>query len=367
MLHIQDIAEKDVNRLIMPHENTPSPAPGQCATPEHCTTRLELFQRVSELENRVSTDALTGLWNRAHFDHVIEKELDRSLRHKQPLSLILFDIDHFKRINDEFGHQAGDKVLREIALLGNAAIRSSDALFRWGGEEFAVLAPSTGHRGAVQLAESLRGGVASHRFPVVGSLTVSLGVAEHADSESADSWFRRADGMLYAAKRNGRNAVHADARGNSDLWAVSHGRAALHLIWQEAYECGEPAIDGEHRVLFRLANELIDAFLAGEEKSDGVVSACDRLLAHIALHFANEEALLAQRGFAGLDAHRRAHAGLLARARDLRNTVAAGGAGLGGMIEFLAGDVVARHLFKTDRDFFPLFSAGTGLPASRNG
>lgn len=117
MLHIQDIAEKDVNRLIMPHENTPSPAPGQCATPEHCTTRLELFQRVSELENRVSTDALTGLWNRAHFDHVIEKELDRSLRHKQPLSLILFDIDHFKRINDEFGHQAGDKVLREIAAV----------------------------------------------------------------------------------------------------------------------------------------------------------------------------------------------------------------------------------------------------------
>jgi hemerythrin-like metal-binding protein len=171
--------------------------------------------------------------------------------------------------------------------------------------------------------------------------------------------------MLYAAKRNGRNAVHADARGNSDLWAASHGRAALHLVWQEAYECGEPAIDGEHRELFRLANELIDAFLAGGEEFAGVVRAYDSLLAHIAAHFANEEALLAQRGYAGLDAHRRAHAGLLGRARDLRSTVASGGAGLGGMIEFLAGDVVARHLFKTDRDFFPLFGGGPQRVAER--
>ncbi len=348
-------------------ETTSIPAAGQCATPEQCTIRIELCQRVSELEDRVSTDTLTGLWNRAHFDHIIEKELDRSLRHKQPLSLILFDVDHFKRVNDQFGHQAGDQVLRDIALLGNATIRSSDALFRWGGEEFAVLAPSTGHRGAARLAESVRGSIAGHQFSAVGWLTVSLGVAEHLSSENADNWFRRADDMLYAAKRSGRNVVQVDARGNSDLWADSHGLAALHLIWQEAYECGEPAIDSEHRELFRLANELIDAFLADQEKTDGVADAYDRLLAHIARHFANEEALLAQRGFAGLDAHRHAHANLLTRARDLRHTVASGGAGLGGMIEFLAGDVVARHLFKTDRGFFPLFAAGTSRPANHNG
>ena len=348
----------------MPLASHPSPdIPGACQVPETCETRLHLHSRIAELESRVATDALTGLWNRAHFDHVVEKELDRSLRHKQPLSLILFDIDHFKRINDEYGHQTGDKVLREIALVGNAAIRSSDALFRWGGEEFAVLAPSTGHRGASHLAESLRGEVASHLFPAVGSLTVSLGVAEHMASESVDSWFRRADESLYAAKHHGRNAVHVDARGNSDLWASHHGRAALHLVWQEAYECGEPAIDDEHRELFRLANALIDAFLDGGDDFRFIEQAYGRLLAHIATHFANEEALLAQRGFAGLDRHRRAHDGLLARARDLRNTVASGGAGLGGMVEFIAGDVVARHLFKTDREFFPLFAAADGKSA----
>lgn len=313
----------------------------------------------------MSTDALTGLWNRAHFDHVLEKELGRSLRHKQPVSLILFDIDHFKHINDEFGHQAGDEVLREIALIGSAVIRSSDALFRWGGDEFAVLAPSTGYRGAAHLAESLRREAASHRFPAVGSLTLSLGVAEHtASNESAESWFRRTDGMLYAAKGNGRNTVRVDARGSSDLWATGYGRSALHLVWQESYECGEPAVDSEHRELFRLANELIDAFFASEKRFDGVTHAYDRLLAHITLHFANEEALLTQHGFAQLDAHRRAHASLLARARDLRNTVVSGGTGLGGIIEFLAVKVVAHHILEVDRDFFPLFSDDACLPTN---
>jgi diguanylate cyclase (GGDEF)-like protein/hemerythrin-like metal-binding protein len=341
---------------MTPNHNNPPPATGQCATPDSCATRLELARQIAELESRVTTDALTGLWNRAHFDHIIEKELDRSLRHRQPLSLILLDIDNFKRINDAFGHQVGDRVLRELAIVANSAIRSSDALFRWGGEEFAVLAMSSGYRGAGRLAESLRGQLASHLFPSVGSLTVSLGVAEHADAESAEDWFRRADAMLYAAKRDGRNAVRIDPQGNSDQWREPGIRPNLHLVWQEAHECGEPSIDREHQELFELANDLIDEFFAHDEDSGQILPAFDRLLGHIARHFASEEEILARHGYAELEAHRRAHAGLLARAEELRNAVQAGGAGLGGLVEFLAGDVVARHLFKADRDFFPLFN-----------
>jgi diguanylate cyclase (GGDEF)-like protein/hemerythrin-like metal-binding protein len=330
--------------------------PGTCLVPEQCTTRILLSERLAELEKRVATDALTGLWNRDHFDHVVETELDRSLRHKQPLSLILFDIDHFKHINDSFGHQAGDKVLRELAIVANATIRSSDAIFRWGGEEFAVLATATGHRGAARLAESLRGQLAAHAFPVVGALTVSFGVAEHLASESAGEWFARADAMLYAAKRAGRNAVHIDARGNSDLWAATHGTSALHLVWLEAYECGEPTIDREHRELFDLSNALIDAFLSDGKDFSRIAPAYDRLLAHVAAHFSAEEALLEQRAYAGLEAHRRMHARLLERTRDLRGDIEKGDASLGSVIEFLAVEVVARHLFRADRDFFPLFS-----------
>ena len=354
---------------MTPADNASSPeTPGACSLPGACATRAHLSGRIAELERRVNTDALTGLWNRAQFDHIIKKEIDRSLRHKQPLSLILFDIDHFKRINDRFGHQAGDKVLREISIVSNVTIRSSDAIFRWGGEEFAVLATSTGHRGAGRLAETLRGQLAGHLFPVGGSLTVSLGVAEHMAAETAEAWFQRADAMLYAAKGNGRNAVRIDARGNSDLWAATHGVSALHLVWQEAYESGEPTIDREHRELFELANVLIDAFLSGGHDFGRIASVYDRLLEHIVSHFTHEEALLADYGYARLDAHRHAHAGLLARASELRNAVAEGGASLGGLVEFLAGDVVARHLFRMDSDFFPVFgklkSAVPHQPAS---
>ncbi len=339
---------------MTPADNASPKAPGNCSDPEACATRIQLGERLAELEQRVTTDALTGLWNRAHFDHVVEKELDRSLRHRQALSLILFDIDHFKRINDRYGHQAGDKVLRELAIVANTTIRSSDALFRWGGEEFAVLAAVSGHRGAARLAESLRGQLASHRFPVIGSLTVSLGVAEHLAPESAEVWFRRADAMLYAAKSDGRNTVSVDARGNSDQWAA--GPSALHLVWQEVYECGEPTIDHEHRELFDLANALIDAFLSGGEGFGRIAPAYDRLLQHIVSHFKDEEALLAKHGYAGLDGHSRIHARLVDRALELRGELEAGIASLGNVVEFLAAEVVARHLFRADRDFFPLFS-----------
>lgn len=328
-----------------------------CA-PNPCTSRLQLQERIVELERLVSTDCLTGLWNRAHFERLVEAELDRSLRYRQTLSLILIDIDHFKRANDLYGHQAGDTVLRELALVANASIRSSDALFRWGGEEFAVLASSTGYRGAGRLAETIRGRVAQHSFPGVGRITASLGVAEHDGAESAEEWFHRADAMLYAAKEAGRDRVHIDARGNSDAWAADHGPASLCLVWQEAYECGEPDIDREHRELFNLANALIQASITGEQNLDRIGPALESLIDHVARHFSHEETLLEQHGYARLPAHRRAHAGLLGRANELKAAVANGQASLGSMVEFLAKDVVARHLFGADRDFFPLYKSG---------
>ncbi len=320
----------------------------------------QLNDRIMELERLVSTDCLTGLWNRAHFDRLVEAEAYRSLRYRQPVSLILFDVDHFKHTNDAYGHQAGDTVLRELALFANATIRSSDSIFRWGGEEFAVLATSTGYRGAGRLAESLRAHVAQHHFPGVGEITISLGVAEHADAESADEWFRRTDAMLYAAKESGRNRVNIEALGNSDAWAGEIGTTPLALVWQEAYECGEPSIDSEHRELFELANALIQSSIEGGNSKGGLGLAFGRLFDHVARHFASEEALLEQHGYAKLDAHRRAHMGLLERAIDLKNAVEAGQAKLGSVVEFLANDVVARHLFGADRDFFPLFKTAAG-------
>lgn len=333
-----------------------SPPESPCRDQDVCVVRRELTEKLAQLEQRVATDPLTGLWNRNHFDHVIEMEIDRGRRHKQPLSLILFDVDHFKRVNDDFGHQAGDAALRELASVALDALRSSDQVFRWGGEEFAVLAPASGYRGAQRLAETLRRRVAEHRFPGIGGLTISLGVAEHLGAENAAEWFFRADGRLYEAKRSGRNRSCVDARGNSDLWADQAKASALHLVWQEAYECGDASIDGQHRELFDLANHLLDAFCAGSPDTLAVRQAFEQLLQHAERHFADEEILLAQLGYAKLDVHRRQHARLVERARELQREIESGEAPMGRIVEFLATEVVAQHLFRADRDFFPLLA-----------
>lgn len=319
----------------------------------------QLHARIAELERLSATDHLTGAWNRAHLDRVIETELSRSRHFRQPLSLILFDIDHFKHINDSYGHQAGDAVLRELVRLIRSHIRTSDLLFRWGGEEFVVLAAAVGYRNAETLAETLRGTVARHSFPAVStSLRVSLGVAEYCGDETPERWFQRLDAALYAAKDGGRDRVVVDRQGNSDRWAAETGLSALHLSWHEGYDCGEPTIDTEHRELFALANALIDASFSRGRNPQLFDSTFDQLLDHLACHFSDEEALLERHGYARLAGHRRAHAHLLQQARELRTAMAEGQFSLGKLVDLIATDIVARHLFTADRDFFPLFRKG---------
>lgn len=320
----------------------------------HGTPLDALHARIAELENLAATDHLTGAWNRAHLDRVIETELERSCASRQPLTLILFDIDHFKRINDRFGHAAGDSVLVELVQLVRSRTRASDLLFRWGGEEFVVLAAGAGYRRAERIAEGLRKAVEENDFEGVGRVTVSFGVAEHTGEEGAQDWFLRLDAALYEAKESGRNRVVVARSGNSDAWAAEGGGSALHLNWQEGYECGDATIDAEHRELFRLANRLIDASV--DERATPPGPLLDELLAHVVRHFADEEAILERLNYDHLVEHRRAHAGLIKRALALKARVDAGKAHLGAVVEFLAQDVVARHLIAADRAFFPLFS-----------
>jgi diguanylate cyclase (GGDEF)-like protein len=167
----------------------------------------ELRRLAAQLEQLASTDQLTGTTNRRKFDDTIAEELRRAERYAQPLSLLLFDIDHFKKVNDEHGHKVGDSVLVETTALVLQMLRSSDCLARWGGEEFVVLAPGIGPAGAATLAERIRAGVAAHVFPSAGRVTISTGVAESRPGDSPDGLLARADAAMYAAKAGGRNRV----------------------------------------------------------------------------------------------------------------------------------------------------------------
>jgi diguanylate cyclase (GGDEF)-like protein/hemerythrin-like metal-binding protein len=317
----------------------------------------ELEAEVTELKRLSSTDLLTGVWNRAHFDQAAEIERSRSIRQRQPVSLILIDVDHFKRVNDIHGHQVGDAALREIARAIRSTIRSIDGLYRWGGEEFVVVAASTGYRGAGVMANRIRQTIAERRFGAVGTITVSIGVAEHLVAESTKAWFRRLDKALYRAKEAGRNRTFIDARGSSDTWNSESVRTLVRLAWRDEYCCGEATVDQQHRELFELANRTLEASLAPDASREAVTLAVDRLISHIAEHFAYEEEAIAAHGYAGAEEHKRLHQALLRRATVLRAAVVAGRATIGELLDFIVDKVIANHLFTADKAFFPIFEA----------
>ena len=163
----------------------------------------------SELTRLAATDPVTGVWNRHHGRTLLVTETTRGDIPLEPLSVLMVDIDNFKAINDSFGHQAGDEVLIEVARRLSEAVRSSDMVARWGGEEFVVLLRDCALDDAVQRAEEIRRQIADRTFPGVGTVTVSLGAAQLAAGEDVASLLGRADEALYDAKRAGRNKVVA--------------------------------------------------------------------------------------------------------------------------------------------------------------
>ncbi|HEX8483097.1 MAG TPA: diguanylate cyclase [Allosphingosinicella sp.] len=168
-------------------------------------------EATAELQRIATTDALTGLWNRRHLLERMEAEIGRSRRGGRPLCVAFLDVDHFKRVNDEHGHPAGDEVLRVLAGLIRDSLRSSDVVGRMGGEEFAILMPETDRARAKLVCERLREKVATRpvRLPsgVELTMTLSTGIALLAGGEASDRLISRADSALYGAKAEGRNRV----------------------------------------------------------------------------------------------------------------------------------------------------------------
>jgi diguanylate cyclase (GGDEF)-like protein len=169
----------------------------------------------TRIEKSAATDQLTSLLNRQAFDFVFQQAILDSERSRQPLCVALMDIDHFKKINDKYGHLLGDHVLKEIAAISKRSLRESDVICRWGGEEFLILLKNCSLEKATSIAENLRSTIAGNDFSRTTdlakgrlSLTISMGVAECKLHESEDSVFERADVALYQAKENGRNSVY---------------------------------------------------------------------------------------------------------------------------------------------------------------
>jgi diguanylate cyclase (GGDEF)-like protein len=157
------------------------------------------------LEEVVNKDSLTGIFNRRYFSEFLHNEIIRSERYKRTFSLIMLDIDFFKSINDNYGHDVGDIILQELAGIVNKSIRKSDLFARVGGEEFAVVAVETSLDSAILLAEKIRLNVEQNVFSRDLKITISLGISQYSDKDDTNTIFKRADNALYKAKGNGRN------------------------------------------------------------------------------------------------------------------------------------------------------------------
>ncbi|MBU2603816.1 MAG: diguanylate cyclase [Actinobacteria bacterium] len=179
----------------------------------HIHTSLSTALKYDRIRREVVTDPLTNLYNRRFFEQRAREEIERSLRHQTPLTLLMVDVDHFKNINDTYGHQTGDHVLQSVAKFLSDSVRQTDICGRYGGEEFVLLLPNTPGGNAVFLADRLRRGIADQLHTGLGipghvSVTVSGGVATcPRDATDVTELIRRADEALYDAKRSGRNRI----------------------------------------------------------------------------------------------------------------------------------------------------------------
>ncbi len=166
-----------------------------------------------EIYQMTIKDGLTDIYNKRYFMEALEREMSRAKRYERELSILLFDIDRFKSVNDTFGHLAGDHVLQILATLVSARSRREEVFARYGGEEFVILLPETSKDGAIELAEQLRRRIASHTFIFEGEeipITVSVGVASMDDCAITPlNFIKRSDKALYKAKAEGRNCVRA--------------------------------------------------------------------------------------------------------------------------------------------------------------
>jgi len=166
-----------------------------------------LVTQSQELANKAFHDSLTGLYNREKLNEFIAYELEIVQRYQNPLSLILFDIDNFKRVNDTYGHLQGDHVLKKITTGIQKKIRKSDFFARWGGEEFIIVTPSTALNSAINLAQNLRLHIETMDFEEIGNITSSFGVTSYQRGDTIESMTQRVDEAMYEAKNTGKNKV----------------------------------------------------------------------------------------------------------------------------------------------------------------
>ena len=295
-------------------------------------------------------DPLTGLPNR----RLLQQRLKERLQQEpdRPLALIFIDLDHFKPINDTFGHETGDRLLKLVAERMGHCVREDDLVVRLGGDEFVVLLPDTGD-GALAVADKLHQSL-HHAFQIEQQalrISSSIGVALYPE-HGADpkTLMHHADQAMYQAKNQGRGRVC--------LFTATWDPAQGTLLWHPGHACGHPRIDAEHHRLFMLANRLLEHMKDQGEQSGQFLESLESLFVMTRQHFAFEEQMLAACDYGELASHRLDHQRLLDKASQLMTAARAGTLGNDELLNFIIQELVVGHMSQADKRYFPLFKAG---------
>lgn len=309
-----------------------------------------------QIRNLASHDTLTGLLNRSLFADRVEQALRAAGRHGLRVALLFVDLDRFKPVNDAFGHEAGDYLLKTMAQRMREAVRESDTVARLGGDEFAVLLSAVASaENACRVANMIRNRV---EHPVnlptgdVVTISCSIGVSVYPDhAGSVRELLQLADMAMYRAKKSGRNAV--EMHGMCEDTNVHVELASpVRFIWKPAYCSGNADIDREHSSLFELANALLGQLPARGEPEAPFWALFQSLQEHVEKHFAGEIALLRTVAYPDVEAHAQQHEALLEQLALVRRGAASDGFSPGEVVKLLVVDVVYTHLLESDRHYF---------------
>ena len=306
----------------------------------------QLKEKNEKLLKSAITDELTGVYNRKFFEKRVVEEMEIADRDNEHISLIIFDLDRFKLVNDNFGHQFGDEVLKRTTQIAGDLIRKTDFLNRVGGEEFAIILPNTNKAQAVFVAEKVRKALEDNKHFKVGQVTGSFGVAERMKAESLRSWYKRADNALYQAKNTGRNRV-------VDSDKIDIPLVSLQVQWRQEWNCGNDEIDEQHDKILQIANDLITKIYAGASHNE-CMDMIKLFLEYAVNHFATEERILMEIEYDGLIAHIKKHEYLTNKAIYLKECYEKKELQPAAFLSFIIDEVVVEHLTKEDTKFFAL-------------
>lgn len=311
---------------------------------------LENVNKTELLYQMATIDSLTGVYNRRYFIEHFSKKFVSSCEKGNKFSVILFDLDNFKQINDEYGHHNGDIVLKRTADLVSNLIRKTDIFCRWGGEEFIILLPNAKIQEATIVAEKIRREIEKMKIDGIKKITISLGVTQCVEDDTEEDIFKRVDNSLYLAKLTGRNKVVY----NEELF-ISKGGVPLNIDWGPFFRSGHPQVDDEHHKLISLSNEIIiNCF--NDNKYEETVKLFKELLDHVVYHFDQEEKVLEEHLYSDLENHKRIHMDLSEKAVNMYRLLEEKKISTINVAKYIVQDVVVGHIVKSDFDFFHLFN-----------